>query len=175
VQNNPSINLATDKQVPVFDKFIDWTLTIGRLIVILTEIIAIVAFLYRFSLDDKLANLHSAIKQKQSIVFVLKNDETKYRNLQNRIATAANFSAKGIKTDQTITDIKNLIPNQVNLNSLIFNKDKINMKVDVPSSLLLSNFVNSLQSYPEISSISIDNIENVPAAGLSVDISTMLK
>jgi len=176
MQNNlPSINLVGDKQISVFDRFMNWALTIGRLIIIITEIIAIVAFLYRFSLDDKLVSLHTDIKLKQDIVSALKNDENKYRNLQDRIAVATIFSTKGIRTNQTIVDIKNMIPDQINLDNLIFNKDQISMNINVPSASALSNFVDSLKSYPEVNSISIDNIENVPFVGLSVDITTTLK
>jgi hypothetical protein len=176
MQNNqPSINLVADRQISVFDKFINWALTIGRLIIIITELIAIAAFLYRFSLDERLANLHSSIKQKQGIVSALKNDESKYRNLQDRISIAGIFSDKGIKINKTIVDIENLIPSQINTNNLIFNKDQISLGVDIASTSSLSDLINSLKNYPGIKSISIDNIENVPSAGLSVDITTMLK
>jgi len=171
----PSINLATNKQVPIFDKFMDWALTIGRLIAIITEVVAIIAFLYRFSLDDRLVNLHSEIRQKQSIVSVLKNDESKYRNLQGRIAIASNFSAEGAKTSKTITDIENLIPTPIKIDNLIFNNNQLNLGINVVSTSSLSNLINSLKNYPEIKSISIDNIENDPSVGLSVDITTMLK
>ena len=171
----PSINLAKNKQIPVLDKFLDWVLTIGRLIVIVTEVIAVIVFVYRFSLDDKLVNLHSAIKQKQAIISVLKNDEDKYRNLQQRIAVASTFSIKTIKSNQTITDIVSLIPNEIKINNLILNKDRVDLSINVISVSSLENFINSLKNYQNIKSISINNIENKPSVGLSVDITTMLK
>ncbi len=173
--NLPSINLVKNKQISFLDKFMDWTLTIGRLIVIITEVVAVIAFIYRFSLDERLVNLHSAIKQKQNMVSVLKNDENKYRNLQDRIALAATFSTKATSSNQTITDIVSLIPSQIKINDLILNKDRINLDVDVTSIPSLDDFVNSLKSYRGIKSINIDNIENKPSVGLSVNITTMLK
>jgi Tfp pilus assembly protein PilO len=173
--NLPSINLVANKQIPLFDKFMNWALTIGRLIVIITEVVAVIAFIYRFSLDEKLIDLHSAIKQKQNIVSVLKNDENKYRNLQDRIALATTFSAKGNKTNQTIAEIASLIPKQARINDLILNKDRVSINVDVAFVSSLADFINSLKSYRGIKSISIDNIENKPSAGLSVNITTMLK
>jgi Tfp pilus assembly protein PilN len=173
--NLPSINLVKDRQLPLFDKFMNWVLTAGRLIVIVTEIVAVVAFIYRFSLDEKLVNLHSAIKQKQNIVSRLKNDESKYRNLQDRIALAASFSEKGAKTSQAITDIINLIPNGTIVNNITINKDKVSININTASISSLSDFINALKSYNGIKSISIDNIENRPSIGLSVSITTMLK
>lgn len=173
--NLPSINLVEDKKKSSFGGFIDWTLTVGRIIVIVTEIIAIAAFIYRFSLDEKLVSLHTAIKQNQTTISSLKNDEDKYRNLQSRIALAKDFSEKGIKTSQTIIDFGKLIPNQAKINSLIFNENQINVIINVDSVSLLADFINSLKSYDGIKSISIDSIENKPSVGLSVSVATMLK
>src|SRR3989344_4079581 len=173
--NLPSINFAKDKQIPLFDKFMNWALTVGRLIVIITEVIAIIAFVYRFSLDEKLVDLHSAIKQKQNIISVLKNDENKYRNLQDRIALASTFSEKAISSNKTIADIVHLIPNQVRTNNLIFSKDRVSMDVSMVSISSLTDFIESLKNYPNMKSISIENIENKPSVGLSVHITTMLK
>ena len=175
--NLPSINLVEvkEKEISSFDGFINWALTVGRIIVIVTEIIAIAAFIYRFSLDAKLVSLHSAIRQNQTTISSLKNDENNYRNLQSRIALAKDFSEKGIKTSQTITDFGKLIPNQAKINSLTLNKDQINVIINVDSVSLLADFINSLKSYDGIRSISIDNIENKPSVGLSVSITTMLK
>ena len=173
--NLPSINLAKDKEISSFDKFIDWTLTIGRLVVIITEVIAIGAFIYRFSLDEKLVNLHSEIKKRQITISSLRNDENKFRNLQDRIALASSFSEKGIKTSQNITNFAKLIPEQVKINNLSLNKNQVNTDVDVASISLLSDLISSLKNSNAIKSISIDNIENSPSVGLSVIITTTLK
>lgn len=170
-----SINLAKNKQIPLFDKFINWALTIGRLIIIITEVIAVIAFVYRFSLDERMVVLHDAIKQKQIVISAEKNNENKYRNLQDRLALAETFSTKAIKSNQNITDIISLIPQQVKINDFILNKDRVNLNIDVISVSSLDDFINSLKSYRGIKSINIDNIENKPSVGLSVDITTMLK
>ncbi len=173
--NLPSINLVTDKKTPFSDKFMDWALTIGRLIVIITEIVAVIVFVYRFSLDDKIVNLHSAIKQQQNIVSVMKNDEDKYRNLQDRLTLASTFSTKAINSEQNIIGIMSLMQNQVKLNNFVLNQGQIKFKADITSVSDLDNLVNSLKNYRNIKSISIDSMENKPSIGLSVDITTVLK
>jgi hypothetical protein len=173
--NLPPINLAQDKQIPLSDKIINWILSVGRLIVIITEIIAIAAFIYRFSLDEKLVDLHSSIKKQQNIVSALKNDEDKFRNIQSRIALASTFSEKGIKTNQTYSDIASLIPSQIVVHSLVLNGDSVSVDADVASISSLSNFVDSLKSYPNAKSTSIDNIENNPSTGLSAKVTILLK
>jgi hypothetical protein len=176
MQNNqPSINLAKDKEISSFDRFIDWTLMIGRLIVIVIEVIAVAAFVYRFSLDEKLVNLHTEIKKQQATIISLKNDENKYRNLQDRIALAATFSENSARTSKIITDFGNLIPSQATITSLIFSKSQANIVVDVTSVSLLADLIKSFKTYNGIKSISIDNIENKPSIGLTVNITTTFK
>lgn len=171
----PSINLFRNKKTPFIDRFMDWALTIGRLIVILTEVIALLTFFYRFSLDEKLIDLHSLIKQKQTIVSFQKQDEDKYRNLQDRITLASDYSQKIIKTNKVILDIINLIPQGIKINDLNFNKDRMTINLDMSSASLLKNFVDPLKSYSEVKSVSIDNIEKKPDIGLLASVTVMIK
>lgn len=171
--NSSSINLIRNK-ASTFDKIMSWTLTIGRLIIILTEVVALSAFVYRFSLDEKLIELHSSIKQKQVVVSLLKQDEDKYRNLQDRIALASTFTEKSSKSNESIQAIFNLISPGIIINNLTLNKERVNINVNASSISQLNNFVSTLKDYPQIASISIDNIESKPS-GLSINISIILK
>lgn len=173
--NLSSINLIKNKQTPLFDKFMNWALTVGRLIVILTEIVAIGAFIYRFSLDGRLIDLHDKIKNKQATISVLKNDESKYRNLQDRIALASELMEKNAKTNKIIFDIVDLIPQGVTINNLTFNKDKLIISADINSVSSLTDFINVLKDYPHIKAVSIDNIENKTTGGLLVTVTTVSK
>ena len=174
-ESSPSINLVKNKQIPLIDRLMNWALTVGRLIVIFTEIVAVAAFIYRFSLDEKLIDLHSAIKQKQSLISLLKQDENKYRNLQDRIVLASSLLEKNAKTNKIFLDIVGLTPQGTRIDNLTFNKDKLTINADINSVSSLTDFINLLKDYPDIKSVSIDNIENKPFIGLSVTVTTMLK
>ncbi len=174
-ESSPSINLVKNKQIPFIDRFMNWALTVGRLIVIFTEIVAVAAFIYRFSLDEKLVELHSNIKQKQTLISLLSRDENKYRNLQTRLALASSSSEKNDRTNKILRDIIYLIPQGAKINDLTLNKDRININVNITSVSSLTNLTNSLKNYPEIKSINVDNIENKPSIGLLVSLIAMLK
>jgi len=85
IRTGLTINLAKKKGTPSLDVFLSWAITGGRFIVILTETIALAAFLYRFSLDRQIVDLHDQISQKQKIVAAFATDEVLYRNLQDRL------------------------------------------------------------------------------------------
>lgn len=174
---NPSasINLIKKGSASSFDKFIDWALNVGRLIVIVTEIIAISAFLYRFSLDEKLVRLHEDIRQKQTQLSFLKKDEEDFRNLQDRLSLAFNFSQEGVKIYKTFQDIVGFTPEDLKFDELILKKDQASIRMSVLSIASLTEFVNSLKSYSSTKSLSIDNIENKPDVGLSVTTTALFK
>lgn len=171
-----SINLLKNKQVGFLDEFINWALTIGRLVVIITELIALAAFVYRFSLDRKLIDLRSQIKQKQVIISSLKNNEAKYRELQERLYLTSNFSNLGTERTRILKDILNLTPQGIKLNNLSINKNTININANVYAISSLALFTNALKDYPSIETLSLDSIENKRSSNIiTVSITANLK
>ncbi len=175
--NKPtSINLLRNEQISVLDKVINWALTVGRLLVILTELIALSSFLYRFSLDRQLIDLHSKIKQEQAIVAILKNNEDKYRNLQDRLSLASNFSKSRSSIPKIFQDVIKFAPPDMTFNSFTLNKNGINVDANVQTTSSLSSFVNSLTNYPAIKNVAINNIENKPlSSSIAVSLTASLK
>lgn len=170
------INLLTTKRVSFFERFINWTLTIGRIVVILTELIALSAFLYRFSLDQQLIDLHSKIKQEQAIVAYLKNNEETYRNLQDRLTVASNFSQIGSSRIKIFNDLIAFAPQGLIFDEFSLNNERLRISAQIYSVSALSSFVDSLKKYNQIEKVMIDKIQNKAASGvLNVTINATLK
>lgn len=170
-----SINLVKKNDTASFDKFIDWALSIGRLIVIITEIIAIAAFVYRFSLDEKIVRLHGDIKQKQKQLSFLKKDEANFRNLHDRLDLASKFSEEGTKAFNIFQDLVNITPEELKYDDLTIRNDRITLGISITSIPSLTEFVKSLKNHKMMKSVSIDNIEHRPETGLSVAITALVK
>lgn len=174
--HHPSVNLLGNRQGSIFDKFIDWALTIGRLVVIITEVIALSAFLYRFTLDRQLIDLHSKIKQEEAIVGYLKNREETYRNLQDRLSVASTFSDSGEKKVKLFNNIVTLAPTGMTFNELILTENHVKIDANFQFVPSLTTFVNSLKNYSSIKSVSIEKIENkLSSALINVSITANLK
>lgn len=173
VNKASTINLYKGKEKSFVEKFITWALTLGRVVVILTEAVALAAFLYRFSLDRQLIDLHDKIKQKETIVKLLKKDEDKYRNVQDRIQLAATLAEKGTALPNTFTAITKFTPTDLTIQSVTVSTRGIRIETNLRSISSLTQFVNSLKTYPNVSTVSIDKIENKAStatiiAGISV-------
>jgi Tfp pilus assembly protein PilN len=169
-KENLSINLLRDKEKPLLDRFVTWALSVGRTIVILTEIVALSAFIYRFSIDRTLADLNDDIKQKQLIVGQLTSLEKGYRNLQQRLSSAKRLTQQQDTTTKLVTDIITLATGRVRFSSLIVNQTTIKIDATTSSTSQLNYFISQLRQHPKIVRISLDKIENRTSQG-AIDIS----
>lgn len=163
-----SINLLKNRQGDVLTKFINWALTIGRFLIILTEVIALSAFLYRFSLDRRLIDLHSKIKQEELVVKALKNNEDKYRNLQDRLALASKSLNIGTQKIKIFQDILGFAPAGLNISNLVMYENNFTINAVAQNTSILNIFTTSLKTYPKIQKLNLDSIQIKPASGLTV-------
>lgn len=170
------INLFRSRKKGFFDKFMKWALGVGRFVVIITETIALLAFLYRFTLDQQLVDLHSEIKNKQTLVKLLKDNEDIYRNLQDRLTLAKTFTETGKQTASVFTDIVKHAPTDITFTKFLLLENQVKIDAQTESAKTIKDFIKTLKSYPQISSVSLDRIENrTTNATIIVSITALLK
>jgi Tfp pilus assembly protein PilN len=171
-----TINLAKNRGETFLDRFISWALTAGRVIIILTEAIALGAFLYRFSLDRTLVDLHDHISQETAVVNLLKNNENQFRNLQNRLLLAKNVIGSSSQFVKTFTDILKIIPSDMQVTTFQMTSDTLRLEGTLQSITSLRTLVDTLKTYPAVTSVSLDKIQtNTSTASISVTLTIILK
>lgn len=164
--NKPiAINLLKKKGVGIIDRFISWALTIGRLLVIITETVALAAFLYRFSLDRHLVDLHDEIKIKQTVITATKDSEQSYRNLQDRLLLSSRLTQNENQTVALLQNIYSREKNDLQINTINIAEGHIKIEAVMHSISTLTNFVEALKAYPIINSVSLDRIEDRTSNG----------
>jgi Tfp pilus assembly protein PilN len=159
-----SINLLENKN-KTLDLIVSWALTIGRALVILVELVALGAFLYRFSLDNQLQDLRTKVKQQQAIVAYQSASESKYRNLQDRLTLISSVSKNSIQDLKIFKDIIALAPGGFTFTTLDLTVEQAHIEASVNSVSALSDFINKLKAYSSINSVSLDKIQNDTAKG----------
>ncbi len=171
-----NINLAKGRGESFVDRFIVWALNAGRVVIILTEAVALSAFLYRFSLDRSLVDLHDRIAQEQAVVKLLKNNEDTFRNLQDRLALSKQIMNE---SSQTTTEFKNIIgfiPPTFAVSDISFAIDNVKIEGSTQSIQPISDLVTKLKEYPLVASVSVDKIENrTTTATIDVSITATFK
>jgi len=175
-KDSTSINLLQNDRKETVEQAINWTLTIGRVLIVVVELAALAAFIYRFALDSQLENLHTTIKQEQAIVAFQKKNEDTYRDLQERLSVASSYSKSAENSVKIFKDILSFAPNDMKFTTIVFSSEGARVEANVNSVIPLSVFISKLKAYPLIDTISLDKIENkTSSAVISVGISTTFK
>ena len=124
-KKTPEVSVNLLPQDPFLDsvigKFLSWSLSIGRYLVILTEFIVITSFLSRFKLDRDLTDITESIVRQKAVIASYQEVETNFRSVQDRInfmnlqqqnnsiLTSLDFIEKNIPIDTKLTQL-NLQP-----------------------------------------------------------------
>lgn len=173
---NVSVNLLRGQEKGFLEKFVTWALGVGRVILMATEIIALGAFLYRFSLDRQIIDLNEKIKQEQRVVSLLKPQEDQYRGLQARIASIQALEAIKYTPDTLFVDIVQRATGKLSFNTITITGGIIKIDANAQSFPALNQFITELKNYDPIKTVSLDSIENKTSqAVISVSITAVLK
>jgi Tfp pilus assembly protein PilN len=162
------------EQTPI-GKFLIWALSIGRWIIVLTEFIVICAFLSRFYLDRRIADLAEEISQKKAMVVSMAEFEQEFRSFQERLKTAEGLAANA---DQVwlLDLVSQTLPADVSLTSFSFDEGNLRLSALVLSQTGLNSFLTNLSQNPNFTQLNISKIaKEESGAGLKINLSAKVK
>lgn len=151
-----------------FGKFLKWLLTVGRYIVIFTELIVILAFLSRFKLDYDLTNLYQQIEEKQTIIQSSADFENDFRFLQKRLASIQDLRKKQLQTGKLLEEISSLTPIDVSFSGLTVDENKASFTAMALSESGIATFINNLERSPRFSNLMIDSLSLSTEKGIGI-------
>lgn len=141
-------------------KILKWALTVGRHIVIFTELVVILAFLSRFKFDRDLSDLGEKIKQQQAIVESLTKFEKEFRFLDKRLETIENLRKTQLETDKVLTELAALVPVDVYLSDFNVADDQFDLTATTLSEIGLGTFLKNLKESPEFGKIVLSKVSS---------------
>ena len=143
-------------------RIINWILSVGRYVVVFTELIVIGAFLSRFWLDRKNSDLSEEIRQEKAILESAAEFETEFRLFQARLKAIA----KSLDEEEDILfyldSIIESMPQDLVLVDYGFsgdNRREVSISFLVVSEATLAEFVDNLFEKKEVSAVKIGTIE----------------
>lgn len=154
----PEVNLLSEDELSGGNqgKFIQWALTWGRRIVVLTELVVILAFLSRFWLDTTVANLADTIEQKRAVVLSLADFEQKYRAVLNLVGEAQKIE-NGTPVLAVYDQTTALIPNGVVLEQMNVNGAKVSFNGTCTEPVLFG-LVDNFRQSASFSAVTVERI-----------------
>jgi hypothetical protein len=155
------INLLTKDPFSTSEigKLLNWALSTGRYIVVFTEMIVILTFMSRFTLDRQLTDLNEKIYEKQAVLDSYGEFETKVRQIQKQ----AQSILKVYNTDgpnHTLAYVETMIPADIALNQLDIKPTKLTLIGVAYSTNTLSNLVNKFKNDPKFTDVILEKINS---------------
>ena len=175
--NSPhvKINLIGKARTSVADNFLKWAVNVGRIVIVATELVALTALIYRFTVDRKIIDLHYQIRKAELFVKAQSEKEKDYRSIQARLLN--------IKETQEDTDAKIEIMNEIlgsiakgNFSStnLTVSQRAISVNGIAFSIFPINNLLETLKNNKNIVSITLDDVSGA-AQGVQFKLTVELK
>lgn len=155
-------------------RIVSWSTTYGRYIMILTEIVVLIAFVSRFSLDRKLTDLNEAISQKQAIIEANLPFEQDIRTLQDQLVEIKSIMTDQEKPVMVIDIIKSILPSDVYLKELTITNTQVTMEAVAGTTTGFTVFVNNLKSVSQFSKVDMSDIKKNPVEGILFKVTATL-
>ncbi len=167
------INLlgSQDLEHTPWGRIVSWATTYGRYIMITTEIVVLLAFISRFSLDRKNTDLTEEVTQKQAILEANVAFEQSIRNLQANIATAQKLMANQTKPLDIATMMETVLPADVYLTSFSLTANKLTLEATAGSTAGFAQLLSNLQSLKQFQNVSLTNVNRTASTGIVFQVS----
>ena len=163
------ISLLPDEENPdaLSARIFRWLTTVGRYIIVLTELIVICAFLSRFWLDRMNSDLSEVIRQQEAILDSTGSFETQYSQLQQRLSVIKGFYQNQPEYQSKVQTLTDSTPLDITYTRLALSHNKDNsISADISFSAYqessIIDFITNLIVNPQIASVNIQTIEKKP-------------
>lgn len=157
-----------------FGRLLTWSMTYGRYLMVLTELVVLVAFVSRFSLDRKLTDLKEEIAQKQEILEVNRDLEAEIRRLQNQLAQVRNLLKNQNVPLESFLFLQTILPNDVVLRSVNSNQEKIFVTAVAGTTESFAKFLNNLTNNKRVARVEVTKVEKQPLKNIEFQFNAFL-
>ncbi len=166
-KKEPSLLPDSQNANTLIARVLRWITTVGRFVIVFTELIVISAFLSRFWLDRKNSDLSDVIRQQKAILESTQDFEKEFVLLQQRLQTIKELYASRYEYDHKVQTLVDSVPPDIiyNLLSLQPSSDGfINADLNLISykEESIVDFITNLIVNPDIQSVEVQRIEKKP-------------
>lgn len=164
------ISLLPEAENPnsLSSRLFHWITTTGRFVIVFTELIVIMAFISRFTLDRKNADLSEIIRQQEAILKSTQNFEKDFLSLQQKLKTIKTFYTSQPNYDKKIATLIESTPSDLIYDNLSISQDS--KTKEVLSTLNLTayreesiiDYIANLMVNSNIKTVDITKIEKKP-------------
>jgi Tfp pilus assembly protein PilN len=146
---------------------VHWALTVGRYLVIFTEIVALGAFLIAIWLSKEKNDLKVSVKQKQAEIAQYQNCdpsdtekfcEDRFRKIQTQINQIVSLENSQDQNNKVMSELLTLLPVGIKLESLGIDKNQLDFSGSLPSETELQTLIKSINNSSKITTLDITSL-----------------
>lgn len=155
-----NINLIIREQSgnSLSEQFLSWILTYGRYIIIITQIIVLSVFFFRFKIDRDHTDLKEKITEKQAIVESLSDFETEIRRVQGRLSNIKAVSENQDGLIKVIRFLQQRTPSDTSFTNLILTTNKISFQASSGNLRTFSYILRQIQTDNKFSEVILQDM-----------------
>lgn len=140
-------------------RVLKWALSTFRVMVIITELIVMGAFLSRFWFDSRNSDLDDEINSSKAQVLAYSDIETEFRLNQKKLNIAKSLYSEP-ELDGLFTNVSKLMPIDVNLQSVLISNNDLTIKAQSLSEQSIVQFLINLEDYKALEDINLAQISS---------------
>lgn len=139
---------------------LQWALAAGKWTVIVTQLVVMGAFLWRFGLDRRLTNLRKEIAQQVAVIKSYEQIEEDFTLAQKRVLAASEVMKNQEEMAGLVDLIESLMPVDVWLERLSISTTNVSLSAKSGSLLGFSRFLAAIQNQDKFKTVSVGSIED---------------
>lgn len=163
MKKNVSFDINLIPKDPFFatpaGQVLKWALSIGRYIVIFTELVVILSFVTRFSLDRQVTDLNDTIAQKRVVIESYGDLEESVRQIQT-VLEEYDLVRQQSNITEVFPELTNIIPRDTQLTELVVRPDQISFSGKTLRQSSLNTLITNVQLSDRFTNVSVDKIES---------------
>ncbi|HTK03294.1 MAG TPA: PilN domain-containing protein [Alphaproteobacteria bacterium] len=158
---NKAINLLPQEEfeTSIIGRILRWAMGTFRIIVIITEMVVMGAFLSRFWLDAQNSDLNESLKVKTAQVAAQAEFEKQFRGLQAKLAIFKTLS-QNPKASDRIEKISSKIPEDISLSGITISDTSAQIKGSAISEGGIAQFVANLKTEPSFKKVNLGQVNS---------------
>lgn len=136
-------------------KILKWATTVGRVLVVLTEFVVLLAFVSRFYFDKKLDDLGEVITQKEAQIMAYEDVEAEMRKVLAKQRSVEMLQNGGLDFVSKVENLTQAIPMGTVLESFSLSKSGLTILGKAQSEYEFAQFVYGIKKMPKVKIISL--------------------
>ena len=128
-----------------FGRVLKWALSTFRIMVIVTELLVMSAFLSRFWLDARNSDLNEEIEIKKAQIGAYQDVEDSFRKYQAKLVLAKSLYSTGA-TSQVFKTLSSLMPVDIAFNSIVLKEGLLTIKASSLAENSIAQFLINMEN-----------------------------